>query len=215
MNKLSLTTLALTLLAASMPVSQPVQAGTSIQRCERGDGSVIYTDKACATFGAYAVPMRGEVLTRIIRDEVRVEGTADGQSAVYADAGLAEASVARRAPQSGCAHSPTQLAMDLQSSVMLGDVNRLAESYHWVGLSHRQSQPVMQRLERITRQPLLDVRYFDATLGYDALYADAGDDVAVNASGPAGVLQLLLDGDSPQAIDLEVTRYAGCYFVRF
>lgn len=213
MNKLSLTTLAITLLAASVPVAQPVQASAGIQRCERNDGSVIYTDQACAAFRAHAVPMAGEVLTRIMRDELRRQEAPDNLAAL--DANSVEPAVSRRSAQAGCAHSPTQLAMDLQSSVMIGDVNRVAESYHWVGLSHRQSKPVMQRLERMTRQTLIDVDYFDATLGDNALYADAGNDAAPTGNGPSGVMQLMFGGDAVQVVDLEVTRYAGCYFVRF
>lgn len=213
MNKLSLTTVAITLLAASMPVAQPVQASTGIQRCERADGSVIYTDQACAAFRAQRVPMAGEVLTRIVRDELR--GQDPGNDIDALDVGPVEPAVSRRSAQAGCAHSPTQLAMDLQSSLMIGDVNRIAESYHWVGLSHRQSQPVMQRLERMTRQTLMDVHYFDATLGDNALYADAGSSAAPSGNGPSGVMQLMFGGDAAQVVDLEVTRYAGCYFVRF
>ena len=99
MNKLSLTTLALTLLAASVPVSQPVQASTSIQRCDRGDGSVIYTDQACAVFKAHAVPMAGEVMTRIVRDEMREQD--DFDNVAMADTGTVQPAVARRSAQGG------------------------------------------------------------------------------------------------------------------
>ena len=104
--------------------------------------------------------------------------------------------------QSGCAHSIQQLSLDLLGAFALGDVNRIAESFHWPGLRHRQAMGVMQQLQWLSRHPLLDARYY--ALGS-----------LMDASPDAGQIQLTFDGRPQRAVDLSVTRYAGCYFVRF
>lgn len=209
MKTLPIAAFVASVLATMLPVSQPVRAGSGIQRCVSADGSTVYTDRACGSLGAKAVPMRGELLGRIARDE-----------AAYPSEGrLADTNrtppintVARRSPAAGCARTPTQLSMDVQGSFALHDVNRVAESYHWVGQSHRQAQQLMQRLDRLASQPLLDAHFFDAQIGPGGMQlADAGA-----GNGGAGVLQLMLGGSgAPQVVDFGVLRHAGCYFIRF
>jgi hypothetical protein len=184
-----------------------VQAGTGIERCEAADGSTVYTDTPCSVLGAASRPLPGEVLNRIAREEARTTPSAPDADSV----GPATVAVTRRSPTSGCARSPTQLSMDLRGSIALGDVNRLAESYHWVGLSQKQSKPIMQRLERLASQPLADTRYFDARIGPGGMQlVDAG-----SGNAAFGVMQLRFGGESPQVMDFEVARYAGCYFIEF
>lgn len=209
MKTLSITAGSIALLAALMPAPQPVQAGTAIQRCEAPDGTVAYTDRPCMTIGAKAVPMSGELMTRIARDRAR-EGDADALLLGSAPSMLASAG--RRSPMDGCAKSATQLSMDLQGSLALGDVNRLAESYHWVGQKHQQAQSLLARLDRLSRQPLQDIGYYDAQIGPGGMQlADAG-----GGAGSVGVMQLTFAGDGGmQVVDFRVERYAGCYFVRF
>ena len=118
----------------------------------------------------------------------------------------------RRAPQSGCARSKQQLVMDMRGSFALHNVNRLAESYHWVGKSNRQAQQQMLQLERMATLSLHQATFFD---GVTSSVLDPVDAGAVNSSGLAGTLQLTLaKGASLQVVDLGVTRYAGCYFAK-
>ena len=153
MRTLPVAAFAATLLVAALPVSQPASARTGIQRCDSGDGSAVYTDRACGSLGARAMPMPGELLTRIARDEaanpLRSEDALGDDVPSNHVAG-------RRSQLAGCARTTTQLSMDLQGSLALDDVNRLAESYHWVDQSHRQAQQLMLRLEELAGQPLLD-----------------------------------------------------------
>lgn len=89
------------------------------------------------------------------------------------------------------------------------DVNRLAESYHWVDQSSASAPQLMQRLERMARASLLDAQVFDAQI------FGAGNPIPPDVERTA-VMQLHLDGrTSARVIDLEVVRYAGCYFARF
>lgn len=205
--------LAATLLLFAAPAPAPVEATSAILRCQSSDGTLAYTDKACSAFGAKAAPMPGGLLTRIYHDESRF-GDAGEQAP-----GRMSPVVARRDPSSGCARTPTQLSMDLRASLAMGDVNRVAESYHWVGMSSREGEHTLDRLQALTGKPVVDSHYFDAQLGMAALDgADAGV-LASNApdiGGDAGMLQVVLGDDgSRSAIDFDVHRYAGCYFVTF
>lgn len=125
---------------------------------------------------------------------------------------MRSAMVARRSPQSGCARTPTQLSMDIQGSMALGDVNRLAESYHWVGQSHRQAQQRMQRLQALIERSLLDVSFHNAQIGPGhAQLAGPGP-----AGSSTGIMQLsFADASNLHAIDFQVLRFSGCYFIRF
>jgi hypothetical protein len=204
-------TLGLALLLCTASVATPLNATSAILRCRSADGTLVYTDKACNAFGAKAAPMPGKLLTRIYHDEARF-----GDDEIAMSAPQVPTPATRRDPSKGCARTPTQLAMDLRGSLALGDVNRVAESYHWVGMSSRQGERTLDRLQRLVGKPVLDSQYFDAQIGM----ADAGTQLA-NAGdsavgGDAGMLQLVLaDDDDRSAIDFDVHRYAGCYFVSF
>lgn len=208
-------TLAAALLLSSVPATAPLHATTAIQRCVSPDGNVAYTDKACSTLGAASVVIPGALLTRIAHEEARY--ASDGDVAGSIAMPVAGSPVGRRSVASGCAHTPTQLAMDLRGSLTLGDVNRVAESYDWRGMSGAQANRTMDRLQHLIGKPVLDSHYFDAQIGL-AGTVDAGTLLASNTSigGDAGVLQLILGADATRsAIDFDVHRTMGCYFVSF
>ena len=241
MNKPLLVALAISAIIGASPLVRPAQAGTGVQRCQAPDGAAVYTDKACAAFGARAMPMSSQLLTTIAREEARAEadmmaaGTnvhsmeSDGSSGGFADAEMpletataATAAVGRRSATGGCARSPTQLAMDLRGAFALRDVNRIAESYHWVGMSDKGAYRIMERLQSLARHEIADSQYFDAQIssggGMD------GDSMGWTATssassigGSAGVLQVTFadDGRTLSVTDFDVERYGGCYFVRF
>jgi hypothetical protein len=199
-----------TLLLSLAPATMPASATTAIQRCTFADGSVVYTDTACGSLGATRVALPGPLLTRIAREEARFAD--DGDADAVPPGALPP--VPRRSAASGCARSPTQLAMDLRGALALGDVNRVAESYDWIGMSSRQGERTLDRLQQLIGKPVVDSHYFDAQIGP----ADAGEQVASTSTvgGDAGVLQLVLgSGGSQSAIDFDVHKAMGCYFVRF
>lgn len=220
MNKSLLSVCVATIVLSIAPLSAPV-ASSAIQRCESADGQLVYTDKACAVFGAKAVPMSGELLTRIASEDKKAplqEGQVPGGFA-DADTPLDTAvNVSRRSPGSGCARTPTQLAMDLRGALALGDVNRVAESYHWVGLSTKQGHRIMGRLQQLIGKQVVDSHYFEAQIS-SSPFADAGASwVATSNSigGSAGILQVMLgNGASTSIVDFDVEQYADCYFVKF
>lgn len=201
----------LVLLATALPATQPARAGVAILRCESAAGEVIYTDRACESFGADPAPIPAELLTRIASD---LDADAFPDASLNHDGNITTGA-GRRSPAAGCARSPSQLALDLQGSLALRDVNRLAESYHWIGQTHAQAQPVLVRLDRLNHRPLRNVEFYDVRVGLAAL-DDAGRPPAHGTDGMAGLMQLSFgQGSGFDVVDFEVRRYAGCYFVRF
>lgn len=226
MNKSLLAAFAITVVFAGSPLTHQAQAGTGIQRCQGPDGATVYTDKACAALGARTVPMSGELLTKILHEDSRAEADvlAGAMESSIDFAGFADAAtplvsttgaVGRRSVSGGCARTPTQLAMDLQGAFALGDVNRIAESYHWVGMSHKGGIRIMERLESLSRKNITDTQFFDAQISSgDGLVASNG---AASIGGSAGVLQVTFgdDGRTLAVTDFDVERHAGCYFIRY
>ncbi len=223
MNRSILAGVITTLLLCAAPVAAPVHATSAILRCQSADGSLVYTDKACSAFGGKTLPISGDLLTRIARDEAQ-------QSDDTVDAGIpdlgSDLAITRRSASSGCARTPTQLAMDLRGSLALGDVNRVAESYHWVGMSSRQGRSTLDRLQQLIGRTVVDSHYFDAQISMSPSVStprDTGAGASIVAAssasvinGEAGVLQLVLDDSAARSvIDFDVRKYAGCYFVKF
>lgn len=215
MNTRSAIASALLLSLAAMPIAPAVNASANgIQRCQAPDGTTVYTDKPCGMFGAQATPMSGELLTRLAREEA-AHPTADGHQDAWGATATGLAPIGRRSASSGCARSATQLSMDLQGALALADVNRVAESYHWTGLSNSQGREIMERLDLMTRQPLVHAQYFNAQIG-GGLGGFADASAPANMSANAGIMQLSFgQGASRSVIDFDVHRYQGCYFVRF
>lgn len=220
MKTLPLASFAVTVLAAAlaMPYAPRVEASTGIQRCQSDDGSIVYTDKACGAFGADALPVSPDLQMRIASDRRNADANDDGSLGTVVDASAMRPAraVARRSMAAGCAASPTQLTMDLQGALAMGDVNRIAESYHWVGMSNEAGQRTLARLEALSAQTLVDVRYFDATISTGlAEFADASQSLDRSASA-GGVLQLSFGTESAsRVVDFNVQQYQGCYFIRF
>ena len=208
MNKSLLATFVLTLAVGLAPLQRPAQAAAGIQRCETGSGQLVYTDKPCGAFGATAVPMSGELLTRIAHDDA-VDGRYDMSSPdIPQSTGIG----GRRSAAGGCARTPGQLAMDLQAAVMLGDVNRIAESYHWVGMGHRSAMRIMDRLQQLQQRGVVDARYYNAQIASAA--PDGGwIETSHGIGGSAGILQVVAGNGT--VTDMGVEHYNGCYFVKF
>lgn len=202
---------ALFALVAAHPAGASIADGPGIQRCVGDDGTAIYTDKACGAFKARPAAMSGELVKRLAFDAANADGMHSTLASMgsYRDASepLRASLPGRRSAAAGCARSPAQLTSDLVGAFALGDVNRVAESYHWVGLDHRGAIPVMRQLERMAAMPLADARFLAAWIGPGNLSADA-------IPTDAGLMQLVF-GDGARVVDMQVRRYAGCYFVRF
>jgi hypothetical protein len=184
-----------------------------IQRCVSAEGEVAYSDRNCSGAGTRVTPLSGELVMRITRDLARSPAESDALgrqfSTLEQSAWTSPSSMmpVRRPAVDGCARSPYQLSLDLVGAMAMHDVNRVAESFHWVGMSHRQGQRIMDRLQQLTRQPVRHAEYFDAWID-DGLSGEG-------SAHSAGIVQLLLGDDAMRIVDLDVKRYSGCYFVRF
>jgi hypothetical protein len=204
------------IVALGLALATPARSAPgAIVRCTTPDGGSVYTDRACGLSGARPAPMSGALIARLVTEArvARDQGVdaslplgVDATGAPTAPASLS----ARRPAADGCARSPHQLADDLRGSLVLGDVNRLAESYHWVGMRTREGRRTLDRLAHLLGHPAIDSQYFDAQV---TSLADADGS---GRGGDSGVLQLVLAGDgAPTVVEFDVRRYAGCYFVRF
>ena len=132
---------------------------------------------------------------------------ADAAVAAFdADRTVASAPTNRRPVSSGCAATPEQLASDLQASLAIGDVNRVAESFDWAGMRNDQAQQIFRQLERMSAsQQVVDADYFEATIRYGGTLADT-----------SGMRQLTFaSAGNTNVDDFEVTRQNGCYFLRY
>jgi hypothetical protein len=174
-------------------LAAPAHAVGSLHRCQAHDGQAVYTDTACAALGAAPAPMSAELVNRL---------TFDASSS--ASLGLLKSTPRsaipiRRPAANGCARNVGQLSLDLMGAFAMGDVNRIAESFHWPGLQHQQAQLVMNRLQHLARQSLVDASFWPSL---------------ASASDGAGAMQLVFS-EPQQVLELGVERYSGCYFVRF
>lgn len=200
-----------TLVLAALPMLAPrVEAKAGVVRCQMSDGSHAYSNKACSAFGAKATPLPAAVLNRIESDQRR-EAKLNGIEPADASS-MPLQTGERRAVQRGCAGDPRQLAVDLAASVAMRDVNRVAESFDWAGMSHAQAQHVMSRLERLSTQVVRDAEYFDGTLGGQVMLGDAGRAY----DGATGQMQVTIaEGNNESIVDFDVRRDEGCYFLKY
>ena len=176
------------------------------------DGSYAYTTRRAGlrrNLGAAS----GDLLNRIESERGREAALTGIEPGVSTATSTLPPVTARRSLLGGCANSPQQLAMDLQAAVATGDVNRVAESYHWAGMGNAAAQRIMLRLDQLASRPMLSVEYFDANIGGLASFADAAAPVA---DGDAGMIQAMVSASSgTQVVDFSVKRHEGCYFVRY
>lgn len=207
MNRYAFLAAAFTMALYAAPAASPAVAAGTIQRCQGADGSVGYTDKSCAVFDQRTVA----VSTIAVKDDP-ASSPFTATLPTMETGTRRPAAIGRRSAAAGCARTPTQLQMDLRGAFALGDVNRVAESYHWVGVSSDGARITMDRLQRLADQPVLDTQYYDASISSGPqLLASAG-----GGNGGAGMLQLVLGADGRSSVvAFDVHRYAGCYFVSF
>lgn len=114
---------------------------------------------AAAALPAWLVPAPGA------QAQIRQCEGADGGT-VFTDRSCGDVGAAPAAPGatptsgrpgSGCARDVRQLVWEVSAAIDLGDVNRLAGVYHWTGMSGRNGNVVMDRLQALVAQPLLQV----------------------------------------------------------
>lgn len=104
-----------------------------MRRCTGVGGVTVFTDRPCADVGA---------VERLPSDRSR---SAASNNAWHFQ---------RRG---GCARNIQDLVYEMTFAIDANDVNRLAGVYHWVGMSGRGANAVMDRLSAIVQRPLVDI----------------------------------------------------------
>ncbi len=198
----------LLLLIALAAPARALDAAGAVQRCEDRSGQIVYSDRPCVALGARPLPLPASLQMRIAAagTERRVPARQDATENV---ASAPSAPMSVRPAHRGCARSTGQLASDVRHAIASRNVNRLAESYHWVDQSSTSALDLMQQLERMTATALLDAQIFDAQI------FSASSPIRLGGER-TGLMQLHLGGQtSARVVNLHVVRYAGCYFARF
>lgn len=233
------------LLLGAVPLTAKVQAGTGIQRCATADGGSLWTDQPCAVHGAQALHVSADLSNRIATaqaqerraraaamDEAGLDPVEAAFTSEFPDAGMPAAGAAtptRRPVNAGCARSPQQLALDLRGAIALGDINRLAESYAWMGVSHAAGQRILDRLQSLLQREVLNAQYYGGMRASLSSTAAVWDDASggwvetavTTHSAPTidgdGILQLTVagEGGGHRSIDFRVREYADCWFVEY
>ena len=210
-TSMSVLTLALGL-GLTLPAAPEVQAAyTGIQRCRAPDGTTLYTDKPCAAFNATPEAASVELGMRLA-NEARIDPRAYEDAARNDEIAATGAAPGRRSLQSGCARSPPQRAMDLPGAIAQHEVKPRPERGYWVGGTQKQAMPIMSKLDSIARGDVVSTQYYDAQIGFGLQLASADN---AQVDGRAGILQVAVSGRHAQSLELNVERYAGCYFARF
>ena len=109
--------------------AQPTpEAGDGIQRCSGSDGSAVFTDRRCEDVGAS--PYIAPL-------------TGNATTRVYVRS---------------CARSREALLDGLRDALETQDANRVASYFHWTGMGNSAAYAVMDRLQKFSERPLMDIR---------------------------------------------------------
>ncbi|OAX53889.1 DUF4124 domain-containing protein [Xanthomonas graminis] len=107
-------------------------AAQKVNRCTGADGATVFSDRRCEDLGAIdRLPPRTAPRT-----------ASEGASGLYR-------------PQ--CVRRLSELAQQIRTAVDARDVNRLSTLYWWNGVSNEAARPILDRLDAITRRPLVAI----------------------------------------------------------
>jgi hypothetical protein len=183
--------------AVAIAAALPPPAGAQVRRCTTPDGSAVYTDRSCESLGA-------------VENRPRTEGSGSGAALRY---------------RGGCSRRLQDLVFEVTAAIDAGDTNRLARSYHWVGMSHRNGYAVIERLDAIARRPLLNIsalRPAEAVVASPdpAPLAAIDGNAAMPATPPSPrrpvalrIDQALADGITPSSTTFGLRRHMDCWWI--
>jgi hypothetical protein len=132
---------ALLITFASLSLAPGARAeGNGIRRCTSPDGSILYTDRDCASFGATdRLPPPSSRANRVAGGVVTAKG-AQGSGT-----------------RPDCAASPAALVRSLGSAWQSRDVNRVAGLVDWQGAGTGTARRVLGRIGSALKTPPMDV----------------------------------------------------------
>lgn len=176
----------------------PTPATAQIRRCTTPDGGTVYTDRSCDSLGA-------------VETRPRTDGEG-GSSAALRYRG-------------GCSRRLQDLLVEVTAAIDARDSNRLARSYHWVGMSHGNGYAVIERLDRIAQRPLLNITALrpaqTVVAGPASLPLAAGNGQATTPATPPAprrpvalrIDQALTDGITPSSTTFGLRRHMDCWWI--
>ena len=115
--------------AVAIAAAMPAPVHAQVRRCTTPDGGTVYTDRACTALGA-------------VENRPQTGAAAGAAPLRY---------------RGGCSRRLQALVFAVSSAIDARDGNRLARSYHWVGLGHSAGYSVIQPLDAISPRPLLNI----------------------------------------------------------
>lgn len=175
-----------------------------LRRCQRADGSVVYTDRQCE-------PGQNEQTAAHEQIPSRRPGPAI-------------------APPPACSGSADDLLFNVRVAIDAHDVNLLARSYHWPGLGDAQVESVLNRLDALVQRPLVDIRLVypetgsrvpsDADADSDVIEPnpDAGYPAVTHTPTPNGLkLQQYASSASNEILGTRfgLQRHFNCWWIRY
>ncbi|MGY1458896.1 MULTISPECIES: hypothetical protein [unclassified Luteimonas] len=183
--------------AVAIAAALPSPAAAQVRRCTTPDGGAVYTDRSCESLGA-------------VENRPRTEGSGSAAALRY---------------RGGCSRRLQDLVFEVTAAIDAGDTNRLARSYHWVGMSHSNGYAVIERLDAIARRPLLNI---SALRPAEAVVASAepaplaalDGSAAMPATPPSPrrpvalrIDQALADGITPSSTTFGLRRHMDCWWI--
>lgn len=189
-------------------------AAQSIQRCTNAEGVTVYTDKPC----------------ELLRARPRLAAPASAPSGDSSDRAALAAYSGRQCPQ-----RLSELVDEIALAIRAADTNRLAALYWWGGHGNATASRLLERLEAMTRRPLVDIApvypaqppaaappapaWIEATPGTSALPAAAPPAEPVAPSRPRPyalrIEQVLANSATPASTLLHLRRQYGCFWISF
>jgi hypothetical protein len=173
-----------------------------IKRCQRSDGSVVFTDGFCEADQT--------------EKATAPASTTPGRPAPYRQ-GIP--------PPPACNASPDELLYSVKSAIDMQDINQLAKHYHWPGVSSGQSKSILDRLELLVNRPLLDIRlsYRDgpatpeppSSSWQDALYGAPSPEPGLRPYGLKVVQNRSRNDQSVLATQFQLQHYFHCWWIRY
>ena len=175
-----------------------------LHRCQRADGSVVYTDRLCE-------PEQTEKTSPSPATTVVPQTPRSGRTGLP--------------PPPACSKSPEELQYSVRSAIDMKDVNQLVKSYHWVGISQEQSEALLTRLDAVVDRPLLDVQllYPEPEAATEPPQEDTADDGAYSERAPAQqppyALKIMQyrSNTATESVStvFRLQRYYQCWWIRF
>ncbi|MFC6841412.1 DUF4124 domain-containing protein [Xanthomonas theicola] len=178
-------------------------AAQKVNRCIGADGATVFSDRRCEDLGA------------IDRLPPRAAPSAASESA----SGLYR-------PQ--CVRRLSELAQQIRTAVDVRDVNRLSTLYWWNDVSDDAARRILDRLDAITRRPLLAIVPVvpqppaQQATGTAPAAAQTSADAALGAiaapphrRATALRLEQTLGGATPTPTMLNLRRQYNCFWISF